>query len=316
VSKKVGMLEPVELRDIWEHEAKDFTTWLAENLDVLDSQLSELELELELDQTEKSIGSFSADILATAKGNSLVVIENQLTDTNHKHLGQILTYAINAKADAVLWISPKPRPEHTAVMNWLSNHTPIDFHLVKVQAFKIGESDSAPLFTLVSGSDEVTKGGAKITEDLSKKQKKHVKFLNQLIEKSNEVNNIFSNVSGTPASWISATTGIPGTKFNFVIMASKARVRLVFKARSMLEKDLATNDKRFEKVIAKKDEIETAFGKKLIWDFKEGRRHQHVDIMVNKGGLHDEDKWDEIQNSMVETMDKFSKALLPYVKKL
>ena len=45
MSKSVGRLETVELRKIWEHEAKNFTTWLADNLDVLDGQLSELELD-------------------------------------------------------------------------------------------------------------------------------------------------------------------------------------------------------------------------------------------------------------------------------
>jgi len=315
VSKKIGVLEPVELRDIWEHEAKDFTTWLAENLDVLDSQLNELELELELDQTEKSIGSFSADILATAKGNSLVVIENQLTDTNHKHLGQILTYAINAKADIVLWISPKPRPEHTAVMNWLSDHTPIAFHLVKVQAFKIGESDSAPLFTLVSGSDEVTKGGAKITGDLTKKQRMRLKFWEQLLEKSNAVTNLFSNWNPTTMGWMAATTGKPKTKFVYDLMQSEARVKMDFHAVSIDENDKEKNNKRYEKILAKKDEIEKAFGKKLVWDFKEDRKVQRIYTLI-KGGLADEDKWDKIQDEMIATMDKFSKALLPHIKKL
>jgi len=315
MSKSVGRLETVELRKIWEHEAKNFTTWLADNLDVLDGQLSELELDLELESIEKSVGPFSADILATARGDSLVVIENQLNKTNHTHLGQILTYAVNVKADAVIWISPNPRPEHTAVINWLSNMTPIAFHLVKVQAFKIGESDPAPLFSLVSGSDEITKGAAKITGDLTKKQRMRLKFWEQLLEKSNAVTNLFSNWNPTKMPWMAATTGKPKTKFVYDLMQTEARVKMDFHADSIDESDKEKNNKRYEKIAAKKDEIEQAFGGKLTWDFKEDRKVQRIYTLL-KGGLADEDKWNKIQDEMVATMDKFTKALLPHVKKL
>ena len=31
----VGKIKRVSLREVWKHEAKDFTTWLEENIDVL-----------------------------------------------------------------------------------------------------------------------------------------------------------------------------------------------------------------------------------------------------------------------------------------
>ena len=35
----IGKIEKVPLREIWKHEAIDFTTWLQENLDVLNNEL-------------------------------------------------------------------------------------------------------------------------------------------------------------------------------------------------------------------------------------------------------------------------------------
>lgn len=112
----VGKIKFVDLRDVWAHEAKDFTTWLADNLDELNDQLKELDLGLTLTEQEGNVGSFSADILAETKDGDMVVIENQLNPTDHSHLGQIITYAVNTEAKTVLWLSPAPRPEHVKVI--------------------------------------------------------------------------------------------------------------------------------------------------------------------------------------------------------
>ncbi len=36
----VGKIEPVNLRELWKHEAHDFTSWLFENIDILNDQLN------------------------------------------------------------------------------------------------------------------------------------------------------------------------------------------------------------------------------------------------------------------------------------
>ena len=99
-------------------------------------------------------------------------------------------------------------------------------------------------------------------------------------------------------------------------MAKQARVRLAVIADSFTEEDLAAKNKRYAKLLAKKDEIEQAFGHKLVWDIKEKNRGSHVDYVIKKGGIYDEDRWAEIQDAMVAAMDKFAQVLKPYIKKL
>ena len=87
------ILTPVELNEVWETEPQHFTPWLAreKNLTLLGNALG---IELELVDQERRIGNFRADILCkNIEDDSWVLIENQLEATDHKHAGQLLTYA-------------------------------------------------------------------------------------------------------------------------------------------------------------------------------------------------------------------------------
>ena len=58
---QLGTIEHRDAREIWSHEAHDFTPWLAAHIDVLGDTLG---VELELVKQEASVGSFSLDLLA------------------------------------------------------------------------------------------------------------------------------------------------------------------------------------------------------------------------------------------------------------
>ena len=91
-----------DLRVVWPHEALDFTPWLAEekNLTLLADAVG---LEITVDETESSVGDFNVDISATETGTDRkIIVENQLEDTNHDHLGKLITYASGKSADIVI----------------------------------------------------------------------------------------------------------------------------------------------------------------------------------------------------------------------
>ena len=149
MSIQISTLQSIPLRDAWTHEARDFTPWLAENLDRLSELLG---LELELISTEHPVGSFNLDIYARdLHSDDLVAIENQLERTDHTHLGQVMTYFSALKARKVIWIASEIREEHRAVINWLNAHTPQEYAFfgVEVSTVRIADSPIAPVFTVV-----------------------------------------------------------------------------------------------------------------------------------------------------------------------
>ena len=102
----IDRLKRVPLRELWAHEARDFTAWLSENLDLLGETLGIPQLTLV--QREAAAGVFSADILADDGQERLIVIENQLEGTNHDHLGKLITYLSNLDAKIAIWVTGAP----------------------------------------------------------------------------------------------------------------------------------------------------------------------------------------------------------------
>jgi hypothetical protein len=153
-ASSIGKLERVPLREVWKHEAKDFTQWLQDNIDVLNSVL---DLNLVNVDRERGTGDFSCDLVAEDEGGATVIIENQLEKSNHDHLGKIITYLTGMSARAAIWIVSDPRPEHVAAMAWLNESGSADFYMVKVEGVRIGDSPPAPLLTLIVGPSNETK---------------------------------------------------------------------------------------------------------------------------------------------------------------
>lgn len=155
----LGRLELVDLRAAWPNEASNFTPWLAEehNLALLGEALG---LQLQLEAVEKPVDAFSADILAKdLDTGGLVLVENQLEQTDHTHLGQILTYAAGLGAQTVVWIAATFREPHRAAVDYLNQISAEghNFFGVQVQLYRIGSSSYAPRFTLVAKPNDWSK---------------------------------------------------------------------------------------------------------------------------------------------------------------
>lgn len=306
----IGKLERVPLREVWKHEALDFSRWLQNNPDVLSEAIG---INLSNIERERAAGDFNVDLVAEDDSGNLIIIENQLERSDHDHLGKLLTYLAAVEAKTAIWIVSQPRPEHVKAVAWLNDSSSASFYLLKVEAVKIGQSEPAPMLTLIVGSSPETKTVERTKKELIERHVNRKHFWTQLVEKL-KARGIQMHSTRTPSidNYHNISAGKSGIGLSYLIRMNDAEVHLYID-RNNSDEETAKAYQHFEK---HKEEIEKAFGEPLLWEPLPGRRACRITKRLDVGGLKDESTWDRLQDVMIETMTRFEKALRPYIDSL
>jgi len=261
MKKNLSKLNKVELRDVWGHEAIDFTNWLAqkENLDALSEEIG---VDIKLVKTEANVGKFSVDILAEEEASGRkIIIENQLEDTNHDHLGKIITYASGYDAEIIIWIVRGVRDEHQKAIDWLNEHTDenISFFLIKIELWQIEGSNPAPKFEIMVSPNEWAKaiktspGNGELTDTKLQQLEFWNKFKNYVRENDTRIR----LQTPRPQHWYDVSMG-----------SSDGHVALTINSRENLigcETYISKNKDLFNFLRERKDEIEKEIGESIEW---------------------------------------------------
>ena len=259
---ELGKIEKIDdLRTIWPHEAYNFSKWLAqdENLAMLSDTIG---IDIVLDELESPVGGFSVDLFATEEGTARrIIIENQLEDTNHDHLGKIITYASGKGAEVVIWIVKRARDEHKQAIEWLNQHTDEDigFFLLEIELWKINDSLPAPKFNVVERPNDWAKT-IKAAEGLSETQKIQLEFwqaFNQYAFSKPEFKQFFSQRKPYPQNWYDLSVGVPACRIGLSANTQKKCIGV--------EIYISDDKELFEKFKAKKNDIEACIGMPLEW---------------------------------------------------
>lgn len=260
----VAKIERVPLRDVWPREEADFTEWLQENLDVLDNATG---LTLVNAEREKPAGDFSADLVAEDQRGNPVVIENQLEKSDHDHLGKLITYLAALDSRTGIWIVSEPRPEHVSAISWLNDAGAASFYLVKLEAIKIGDSDPAPLLTLIVGPSEEGRQIGDTKREIAERYSIRYRFWTGLLDYAKTKTKLHAGISPSPSGWISAASGVPGVRYYYHITGHAASVEVGIDLGKGFDEQ---NRAYFDRLIAHKETIEQALGEPLEWRKIEG----------------------------------------------
>jgi Domain of unknown function (DUF4268) len=307
----IGKLTRVELREVWKHEARGFSQWLQNNIEVLNEAL---DLKLVNVDREQHAGDFSIDLVAEDESGGTVVIENQLGKSDHDHLGKLITYATALDAKVAIWIVSQPRPEHVAAVTWLNEAGSVAFYMVKVGAVKIDKSPAAPLFTLIVGPSEEGEEVGHTKKEIVERYGIRRRWWTMLLKRAAAKTKLHAHISPTESSWISAASGCPGLYYNYAVLKQACRIELAIDRGKGSDKE---NKHLFDQLAAHRKAIEIAFGAPLSWEQAEGMRACYIRYTGDFGGWRSsEDQWPQIQDSIIDAMIRFAAALQPLIDKL
>ena len=259
--RELVKLVPVKLGEVWEHEARDFSSWLVqqENLDALGEQLG---IEIEPLGTEVESGRFRIDILAKeSTTDERIVIENQLEPTNHDHLGKVITYAAGYDARYLIWIVEEVLPEHLKAIEWLNEHLDesIRCFLIRIEVWQIGDSKAAPRFEVVSVKNDwvsTLKQSASKSE-FSALQLKQLDYWEKFIDFSKRIDPSMKYYKPGARQWLNYSINDPIAHIALTLQSQKNRLG----AELYIERD--KNLLQFLK--ERESEISKALGDDIDW---------------------------------------------------
>ena len=306
---KLGKLKEIDIRKVWAHEQYDFSKWLAteENMKELGDTLN---LSLTDIETEKYVGNYRCDIICKDEltGKS-VLIENQLEPTNHDHLGKIITYASGLDVSVVVWVVASAREEHASAIEWLNKHTTqdVDFFLLEVHAYTIGDSDPAPQFKIIEQPNDFAKtvkalsNSAGLNESQIKRQEFWTMF-NDILEQRGKP---FNKRKATTDHWYSVAVGSSQCHISIDLVNKDHKMRVGLWVDD--NKDL------FDMLYSHKDEIEATFGEPLEWDRLDNKKASILSVDIPGLDFNKQDNYAELINKAIDKVVKLRSAVKPYL---
>ena len=300
------LIQIKNLRDFWPDEARHFTPWLAkeDNLALIGETLGFGRDWLELVELEAVVGRFSADILCqdTGSEDSFVIIENQFGQTDHDHLGKLLTYAAGRKAKTVIWISEYIRDEHRAALELLNDATSEDyqFFALEIELWKIGDSAVAPRFSVIAKPNEWSRTAKTMTrrataEGLSDLKKQYVRywaaFRQMLADKSD-----LRAQKASPQQWIHMPIG----RAHFTLTANVNSREKWIMAQLELHQDDAAG--YFELLERDRKAIDEECPFELTWEALPHRKSARISVKRSNTDPTAEEMWEDQHTWLVERL--------------
>ena len=292
-----------DLRTVWPHEALDFTPWLSQD-DNISLLADAIGLDITVDETESSVGDFNVDIFASETGTDRkIIIENQLEDTNHDHLGKLITYASGKSANVIVWVVKHAREEHKAAIEWLNNHTDekIGFFLCEIKLYRIGTSEPAVKFEVIEKPNNWTKE-VKKNESISETEQRRydywVAFQDYAFQNAQFAKE-FKRRKPSTDYWMNYSIGSSDCYITVTQLVNRNEINVCLY--------IPDNMELYETFLANRESIDKAADIPLNWCELPERKASKI-IIERPAKLPDQSTWQEQFEWLADVMIKIKRA--------
>ena len=306
----IGKLVEVDVRELWKHEQYDFSNWLAseENIEYLNDILGLTLIDID---KEVYVGPYRCDVVAKDETSGItVIIENQLEPTNHEHLGKTITYASGLDAKVIVWIVKEAREEHRAAIEWLNNNTNsgINFFLIEIHAYKIGDSKPAPKFEVVEKPNDYVKRSKNISPDknLKRSEAYSLEFWSRFNEILIAKNKPFSVKKALPYNWYEIAIGTS---------IAHLEIKLNNVTHNIIT-GLIINDETksmFDRLNMHKEEIEKELELELEWNRMDNNKSSRINYYIKGLNFNNQENYEYLMNTAIDITVKMRNVLKKYI---
>ncbi|MCY3948721.1 MAG: DUF4268 domain-containing protein [Acidimicrobiaceae bacterium] len=313
----IGLLETVPIRELWPHEALDLTPWLAENPAVIGNCLG---LNLSLEGTEVSVGSYSADLVFTDTERACrVVVENMYGSTDHDHIGKLITYAAGLEATHAVLLAEGFRPEHLSALIWLNevSRTPFGFFGLVLEAWRIDGSRPAPHLRVELEPDEWSRSVRDArTSHLSNSQAICLEFwgdVQQALQQSDSRWAASRRPSKNPWMTFDRKNNVC---YNAAFHGRGTKRSL--RAEVWIDaSDKAATAAIYEALLLRRESIEGQLGYELTWEPEVHGKNARISVS-HPGPASENDRagWPEAQQWLVHALFEFRDAFDPVLERM
>jgi len=311
IAMPLGKLTRIALREVWKHEANDFTVWLSQedNLRLLGDEIG---YEISLIGTETAVGNFNCDILCEEESTKKkIIIENQLETTDHDHLGKLITYASGHSASVAIWVVSNVREEHRKAIDWLNDHTDedVEFYLIKMELWQIADSPYAPKFEIICKPNDWARSvkEASTQSELSETKLDQLEFWTEFKAFVVERGSSIRPQRPSPKHWTFISIGSSDASISLTINGGKELFAC--------ELYIPDNKMLYKKLLTSRSLIEVELEARPEWMELPGKKASRIKLSI-PGTFRDKSSWEQSFDWLLAEAERFARVFPKYIRAL
>jgi len=247
-----------------------------------------------------------------------VLIENQLENTDHKHLGQLLTYAAGLDAVTIVWIADKFTDEHRAAVDWLNKITSDRFNFfgLEIELWRIGNSPLAPKFNVVSKPNDwsrnITDAAEKIQSgELSETRQLQLEYWTALRDFLQQRKSIIKPQRPLPQHATYFRIG----RSNF-FLAAKVKTNIDKGISAYLVIAGPEKKAHFKLLYNEREQIEKEMGESLEWRELPEKKESQIVLRLNSTDPANREQWLAQHEWFYKKLEAFHRVFSARIKNL